>query len=151
MTIVWAIGHTIAYPAWPLLKENTKGMLGYSSRAEVAAELGDAKAAQSVFMEKIAAMPLAEIVDPDLILTPLLAFDRFGGRLGQGAPLLSPAKLAILEAIDREGSSGARDADWQNFIETVFPHRSPARAGAEPARRWLQVPDSFFLDEEMVA
>ena len=73
------------------------------------------------------------------------------GRLGQGAPLLSPAKLAILEAIDREGSSGARDADWQNFIETVFPHCKPARAGPEPVRRWLQVPDSFFLDEEMVA
>lgn len=67
MTIVWAIGYTIAYPAWPLLKENTKGLLGYSSRAEVAAELGDAKAAQSVYLEKIAAMPLAEIVaDPAL-------------------------------------------------------------------------------------
>lgn len=67
LTILWAIGYTIAYPAWPLLKENTKGMLGFSSRAQVAAELNDAKAAQSVFVEKIAALPLAEIVaDPEL-------------------------------------------------------------------------------------
>lgn len=31
-----------------------------------------------------APFPLAEVVDPDLILTPLLAFDARGGRLGQG-------------------------------------------------------------------
>jgi 5-formyltetrahydrofolate cyclo-ligase len=31
-----------------------------------------------------APLPLAEVVDPHLILTPLLAFDEFGGRLGQG-------------------------------------------------------------------
>ena len=31
-----------------------------------------------------APFPLAEVVDPDLILTPLLAFDGQGGRLGQG-------------------------------------------------------------------
>ncbi len=31
-----------------------------------------------------APLPLTETVDPDLILTPLLAFDQFGGRLGQG-------------------------------------------------------------------
>ncbi|MGX5668232.1 cytochrome-c oxidase, cbb3-type subunit III [Rhizobium daejeonense] len=67
LTILWAIGYTIAYPAWPLLKENTKGVLGFSSRAQVAAELNEAKAAQSVFVEKIAALPLAEIVaDPEL-------------------------------------------------------------------------------------
>lgn len=31
-----------------------------------------------------APLPLADAVEPDLILTPLLAFDAFGGRLGQG-------------------------------------------------------------------
>lgn len=31
-----------------------------------------------------APLPVAETVDPDLIVTPLLAFDDFGGRLGQG-------------------------------------------------------------------
>ena len=31
-----------------------------------------------------APLPLAEVVEPDLIVTPLLAFDAFGGRLGQG-------------------------------------------------------------------
>lgn len=31
-----------------------------------------------------APFPLAEVVEPDLILTPLLAFDATGGRLGQG-------------------------------------------------------------------
>ena len=61
-TIVWAIGYTIMYPAWPLLTDNTKGLLGYSSRAEVAQELTAAKSAQSVYLEKIAALPLDQIV-----------------------------------------------------------------------------------------
>lgn len=61
-TIVWAIGYAIAYPSIPLLTDSTKGLLGYSSRADVAKELTDAKATQSVYLDKIAALPLSEIV-----------------------------------------------------------------------------------------
>ncbi|MFM2280652.1 MAG: cytochrome c oxidase, cbb3-type, subunit [Pseudomonadota bacterium] len=60
-TIVWAIAYTIAYPAWPLLKENTKGMLGFSSRQVVAEDIAKATDAQKVFLDKIAAMPVADI------------------------------------------------------------------------------------------
>lgn len=61
LTIIWAIGYTIAYPAWPLLTENTKGLLGWSSRADFAGEMVEAKTAQSVYLDKIAASSLADI------------------------------------------------------------------------------------------
>ncbi len=38
-TIVWGIGYTIAYPAWPLINGATPGLLGWSSRGDVAAEI----------------------------------------------------------------------------------------------------------------
>ncbi len=40
--VVWSIGYYIAYPAIPLVSSYTKGMLGYSSRAEVAKSVADA-------------------------------------------------------------------------------------------------------------
>ncbi len=38
-TIIWAIGYTIAYPAWPLINGATPGLLGWSTRGDVAAEI----------------------------------------------------------------------------------------------------------------
>ena len=38
-TIVWAIGYVIAYPAWPLLSSYTPGVLGWTSRGAVTADL----------------------------------------------------------------------------------------------------------------
>ncbi len=39
LTIIWAVGYWVLYPAWPLLSDNTRGVLAYSSRASVAVEL----------------------------------------------------------------------------------------------------------------
>ncbi len=71
-------------------------------------------------------------------------------RLVPGASLL-PSKIAILETIDRQTAVHARHPDWQPLIETVLSFRSRSPARTEAPRRWLQVPDSFFLDGEMVA
>ena len=35
-TIIWGVGYTIAFPAWPMLNKATAGVLGYSTRTEVA-------------------------------------------------------------------------------------------------------------------
>ncbi|WP_046119349.1 cytochrome-c oxidase, cbb3-type subunit III [Sinorhizobium sp. PC2] len=66
-TIILAIGYAVAYPSWPMLTEATKGVLGYSSRAEVSAELANAKAAQAGNLERIAASTVEDIMaDPEL-------------------------------------------------------------------------------------
>ena len=39
LTIIWGIGYTIAYPAWPMISGATVGLLGYSTRAEVTADI----------------------------------------------------------------------------------------------------------------
>lgn len=60
-TIVWAIGYTIAFPAWPLISGSTQGLLGWHSRAEFATDTTAAKAAQNVYLDKIASSSLEEI------------------------------------------------------------------------------------------
>ncbi|MEQ1770881.1 MAG: cytochrome-c oxidase, cbb3-type subunit III [Devosia sp.] len=66
-TIVFAIGYTIAFPAWPLISGATPGVLGYSSRADLAAEVAAAKAAQGQTIARIAGTPVADILkDADL-------------------------------------------------------------------------------------
>ena len=62
VTILWAIGYTIAFPAWPMISDATKGMLGWSSRALIATELADAKQAQAVYVDRIAKSSLQEIM-----------------------------------------------------------------------------------------
>lgn len=75
-TVVWSIGYYVAYPSWPLVNGHMKGMLGYSSRAEVAAELEAAKAAQAGYVERIRQASLEEIrTNPEL-----LDFALSGGR-----------------------------------------------------------------------
>ncbi|WP_137135032.1 cytochrome-c oxidase, cbb3-type subunit III [Rhizobium sp. FKY42] len=66
-TIVWALAYTVVYPAWPMLTSATKGIWGYSSRAELSAELAAAKTAKGDMLQKIAATPVKDILaDPQL-------------------------------------------------------------------------------------
>ena len=66
-TIVWGIGYTIAYPAWPLITKATPGLLGASTRADVAAEIASVDAANAAIKERLIAADLNAIgADPEL-------------------------------------------------------------------------------------
>jgi len=75
-TIVWSIAYWIAMPAWPLVRDYTRGILGYSQRLVLEQEMQDARAAQESFDIRIAMTPLEGIrTDP-----ALLEFAMAGGR-----------------------------------------------------------------------
>ncbi len=67
ITIVWALAYTVAYPAWPMLSSATTGLLGYSSRADVKAELVAAEAAKGQYVEAVAAKSVDEIIKDDTL------------------------------------------------------------------------------------
>jgi cytochrome c oxidase cbb3-type subunit 3 len=60
-TIVWAIGYSIAYPAWPLLTQATPGVLGASTRADVAAEIAAFDAKNADIKAQLVAAPLTSV------------------------------------------------------------------------------------------
>ncbi|MEZ2128193.1 MULTISPECIES: cytochrome-c oxidase, cbb3-type subunit III [unclassified Sinorhizobium] len=62
-TILWAMGYAIAFPSIPLIRDATKGMLGFSSRAELAADVEKANLAQNVYLEQIAQKSVTEIYE----------------------------------------------------------------------------------------
>lgn len=39
ITIIWGIGYTIAYPAWPMISGATSGVMGWSTREQVAEDI----------------------------------------------------------------------------------------------------------------
>lgn len=104
-TILWSLGYVIAMPAWPLVSDFTRGLLGYSSRATVAERLESAVAAQQVYLDRIAAASLDEIQqDPELF-----AFALAGGRSAFG---VNCAQCHGSGAAGSPGYPNLNDDDW---------------------------------------
>lgn len=61
LTIIWGIGYTIAYPAWPLISRATQGVLGPSDRQNVAAEIARFDQANAPIKAALVAADLAAI------------------------------------------------------------------------------------------
>lgn len=67
-TIVWAIGYMILYPALPLVRGATQGLLGFSTRGEVAADITKFEQANAAVRERLVQADLASIPqDPELV------------------------------------------------------------------------------------
>lgn len=65
--IIWGIGYSIAYPAWPGIHKATAGLLGFSTRGEVAKDIAAAEQANAAINAKLASVELDSISsDPEL-------------------------------------------------------------------------------------
>jgi cytochrome c oxidase cbb3-type subunit III len=128
ITIVWAIGYWIVYPAWPLLTTSTQGVLGWHTRSAVVDDLDALKHLRGPMMDKLTNASVADIVND----TQLLDFARAQGRVafadncapchgaggggGKGYPNLNDddwlwgGRLAAIEQTIRHGArSGDKD------------------------------------------
>jgi len=66
-TVVWGLAYTVAYPAWPMITQATPGLLGYSSRAAVAADIERFRDANAPLDNRIVEMDLVDVrADDDL-------------------------------------------------------------------------------------
>lgn len=104
-TIVWAIGYVVVYPAIPLLTDATKGVIGYSSRGELASEMASAKAAQGSMLEKISSSSLQEILaDPQMT--------QFATAAGAAAFKINCVQCHGSGAAGGAGYPNLNDNDW---------------------------------------
>jgi cytochrome c oxidase cbb3-type subunit 3 len=140
-SILFAIGYTIAYPAWPLISSATSGVLGYSSRAELAKELDLAAAAQSAMLDKLVATPVESIVtDPDLV--------RFASAGGQSIFKLYCSQCHGTGAAGAAGYPNLNDDDWiwGGTIEQIYTTIAHGVRAEDPDTRAMLMPN-FGTDE----
>ncbi|MCI4660824.1 MAG: cytochrome-c oxidase, cbb3-type subunit III [Neomegalonema sp.] len=103
--ILFSIGFCIAYPAWPLITEHTKGVLGYSTRNELLKTVAAHSEMQSEWRTKIAAAELEEIKnDPEL--------NRFATRAGAAAFAVNCSQCHGSGAQGFVGYPNLNDDDW---------------------------------------
>jgi len=64
-TIVWSFGYFIVYPSWPLVSSYTPGVLGWTSRGAVTADLESLQKQRAPMVSALAAASLSDIAKDD--------------------------------------------------------------------------------------
>ena len=134
--IVFALGYTVAFPAWPMFSSATTGVLGYSSRANLDADLAAAKSAQGGMLNRVAETPVADILaDPDL--------SRFATAGGKSLFKVYCSQCHGTGAAGAEGYPNLNDDEWLwggtiDEIEVTIAHGS--RSPVDPDTHFNMMP-----------
>jgi cytochrome c oxidase cbb3-type subunit 3 len=130
VSIIWAIGYMIVYPAWPTFTGYTKGIWNYSQRAAVTDQVKGAQAAQATVRTALEKTALGEIKNnPDLL--------RFAMVGGAAAFATNCAPCHGRGAQGFTGYPNLNDDDWLwgGKLEDVLTTISHGiRSGAKEAR-----------------
>jgi len=152
-TIIWAIGYTIAYPAWPLINGATAGLLGYSTRGEVAEDIAAVEAANAPILVRMSEVDLAAIT-PDA--NPDLYDYAINGGQAIFASWCSQCHGSGAAGVQASGYPNLLDDDWLwggtiAEIHTTISHG--IRNEDDPAAHWSQMTafDEILTDEEVAS
>ncbi len=104
-TIVWGIVYVILYPAWPLLEKGTEGVLGWTSRGQLAEEMSLADQAQTSFREELSRIPIERLPDNSALMAQAVA----GGR---AAFKVNCVQCHGSGAAGSKGYPNLNDDDW---------------------------------------
>ena len=146
ITIIWGIGYTIAYPAWPLISGATEGVLNWSTRANVAADI---EAHEGKNAELVAAL-----LDTELTALPDNAdLNRYAIARGGAVFRANCSQCHGSGAAGAKGFPNLLDDDWLwgGDIETIaYTVRHGIRNDTDPDAHWSQMPayGDIFSDEE---
>lgn len=103
--IAFAVGYMVVYPALPLVRGATPGLFGYSSRADLVADVSAARAAQTQQLEKIQSLPLEDIrKDAELL--------QFATAGGSAAFRINCVQCHGSGAAGGKGFPNLNDDDW---------------------------------------
>ena len=135
-TIVWGVLYTIAYPAWPGIREATPGLLGFSTRAQVAEDIASFEQANAVINEQLASVELTAIADdPEL--------NQYAQNAGSAVFRTWCAQCHGSGAAGAKGYPNLLDDDWLWGGDIEAIHATIAhgiRNEDDPDARWSQMP-----------
>jgi cytochrome c oxidase cbb3-type subunit 3 len=149
LTIIWGIGYVIAYPAWPMISGATPGVLGWSTRANVAQDIVAHEARNETLVTALLAADLTELPqNADL--------NRYA--IGRGGAVFR----AQCSQCHGSGAAGAKgypnllDNDWLwggTITDIAYTVTHGIRNETDGDARWSQMPafGEILAEEEIAA
>ncbi|MCJ8323782.1 MAG: cytochrome-c oxidase, cbb3-type subunit III [Rhizobiales bacterium] len=145
LSIVFAIGYMIAYPAIPLVNDYTKGLLNWSSRDAVEQQISEAKLAQSVYIDALNITALDDVAGNEELMI-------FAVEGGKSAYAVNCVQCHGSGAIGSKGYPNLNDDEWLwgGTLEEIYTTISHGiRFDEDEDSRYSEMP--AFLTDEMLA
>lgn len=141
LCIIWAVGYTVVYPAWPMLHGATRGIMGSTERAAVDAEIARFDAANADIKSALVATDLNAIPKVEALKTYAIS-------AGASVFKTNCATCHGAGAAGAKGYPNLLDNDWlwggdMVSIHTTLMHG--IRNTTDPDARLSQMP-SFGTD-----
>ncbi|MEW9921310.1 cytochrome-c oxidase, cbb3-type subunit III [Marimonas sp. MJW-29] len=148
-TVIWGIAYTIAYPAWPMVSGATAGLLGYSTRGEVARDI-------DAFREASAARD-SQLAEADLVTLASTNEDLYRYAVSSGAAVFrnNCSQCHGSGAAGAKGYPNLLDDDWLwggTHEAIAYTVRHGIRNDEDDDARYSEMPAyGEILSEEEIA